>query len=167
MKKFNSEDLEIREMVFEDLKDVFFLGEELFTSEQSLNLYRTWDEFELLERFISDGEYCFTAIYKNKIIGFAIGTLIDKRNNPWIYGYLIWFGINPKFQGLGIGRKMLNKMTRLFIKNGARIMMVDTAKDNEEALNFFRKRGFGNESDHVFLIKNLTKLPAYLKKKNR
>lgn len=156
----------IRQMEFDDLGKVFHLGEALFTAEKWPNLYRTWDEYEIMERFISDEELCLVACDDDeKMVGFAIGSIIEKRRSAWIYGYLIWIGVDPQLKGAGIGKKLCKHMTKLFIDKGARIMIADTSKENDGAINFFRNMGFDSEDDHVYLSRNLTKTAAYKRAK--
>lgn len=149
--------IEIREMEFEDLQKVFRLGEKLFTPDEWPNLYRTWDEYEILERFMNDNEFCLVAEANGRsLAGFAIGTVIDKRRSAWKYGYLIWIGSSPRWRKQQIGSKLLKKMSNLFVKAGVRMMLADTEVTNEKALRFLKKHGFGNEQQHVYLSKNLT-----------
>ena len=60
---------------------------------------------------------------------------------------------------------MLDKLTDLFIEQGARMLLIDTEADNQQALRFFQKEGFGNPNEHVYLSRNLTRDPEYLKRK--
>ncbi len=92
----------VREMELEDLPAVYALGESVFTADQWPSLYRTWDEYEAVGLFYSDGDYCFVAEIKNKLVGFALGSLIDKRNSAWSYGYLTWLAIDPTQKRNGI-----------------------------------------------------------------
>jgi ribosomal protein S18 acetylase RimI-like enzyme len=142
-------------MEFDDLAEVFELGERLFTPEDRPNLYRIWDEYELLERFNSDGQYCLVAENEHRIIGFVIGALIEKRKSAWKYGYLIWIGVASRIKKRGLGTRLMKKLTDLFVEDGARIMLADTEASNKAALTFLRKNGFGDESDHVYLSRNL------------
>ncbi len=162
----DSLNITIREMEFEDLVKVFQLGENLFTAEKWLNLYRTWDEYELLERFLSDEEFCLIAENNNRIIGFAVGSLIWKRKSSWTYGYLNWLGVRRRYQRFGVASRLLNKLTKLFIENGARMMLVDTELKNNQAIAFFEKNGFANEVKHVYFSKNLTEDPSYKRIQN-
>ena len=146
----------IREMELEDLHRVYALGEKVFTADKWPNLYRTWDEYEIVDHFAADGETCLVAERDDEIVGFALGTVIEKRRSAWNYGYLLWLGVDPDVGPLGVGSKLFARMQDLFIENGARIVLVDTASENEHALEFFRKQGFGNETGHVYLSKNLT-----------
>ncbi len=168
----------IRTMRLQDLAKVFELGEELFTAEKWPALYRTWDEFAPVEFFASDGEFCLVAVIDNEeeagddadaddeqIAGFCLGTLLEKRHSAWSYGYLVWMGVDPSLKGRGIGRKLLAALTDLFVENGARMMLVDTAADNEGALSFFRSQGFGHELEHVYLSRNLDKHPKAIERR--
>jgi ribosomal protein S18 acetylase RimI-like enzyme len=148
--------INVREMELEDLHRVYALGEKVFTADKWPNLYRTWDEYEIVDLFASDGETCLVAELGEDVVGFALGTVIEKRRSAWNYGYLLWLGVDPEVGPLGVGSKLFSRMQDLFIENGARMILVDTAAENEPALEFFRKQGFGNETGHVYLSKNLT-----------
>ena len=89
------ETLRIREMTIDDFSEVFHIGEEVFTVEYSQNLYRTWDEYEITTLFNSDNELCLVAEAGDDILGFALGTTVNKHNSPWKYGYLVWLGVRP------------------------------------------------------------------------
>lgn len=146
----------IREMEFNDLQAVFKIGETLFTAGKWRNLYRTWDEYEILERFINEKEFCLVAeTEKDQIVGFAIGSLIEKRKSAWKYGYLIWIGILPEFSRQKLGARLLRKITKLFTQNGARIMIADTESKNKNAINFLKKHQFTDAQEHIYLSKNL------------
>jgi len=157
-------DLDIRELELNDIPAVFDLGERLFTPERWPNLYRTWDEYELVELFASDGDTCFVAELHGRVVGFALGTMIEKRRSAWKYGYLLWLGADPEVGPLGIGSRLFHRLQEVFIQQGARIMLVDTAEENLGALHFFRRQGFGNEQGHVYLSKNLSGEPTYRKR---
>lgn len=159
--------IEIREMALEDLPEVFALGERVFLATESPNLYRTWDEYELIDYYSSDGEFCFVAERDDRPVGFVIGTVIEKRKSAWTYGYLVWLGVEPELEGTGIARRLVARLTDTLIEAGARIMMVDTDADNAKALAFFERAGFGQPEQHVYLTKNLTTLPEYKRHRER
>lgn len=146
----------IREMEIDDLAAVFHLGEKLFTAQKVPNLYRTWDEHEVIYQFQSDPEFCLVAEADDAIVGFALGTIISKSNSAWKYGYLTWLGVNPQFQRQGIALKLFKQFRDLMLENGVRMLQVDTEADNLPALYFFRKMGFGNPQQHIYLTLNLS-----------
>jgi ribosomal protein S18 acetylase RimI-like enzyme len=155
----------IREMELKDLPKVFDLGERLFTAEKWPTLYRAWDEYEVVELYGSDGEFCLVAEIEDRLVGFALGTLMEKYRSAWRYGWLLWLGVSPRLKGKGVATRLLNRLTELFIENDARMMLVDTDADNGEALGFFRKRGFSNELQHIYLSRTLDDHPLYVRRK--
>lgn len=148
----------IREMTIDDLPEVFHIGEEVFTAEYSPTLYRTWDEYEITTLFNSDSELCLVAEMDDEIVGFALGTTVEKQRGPWKYGYLVWLGVRPTMQKGRIGKGLFRELRRRMHDQGVRMIIVDTAADNEAAISFFRKQGFGNPREHVYLSLNLTRL---------
>lgn len=148
--------IEIRQMEIDDLPAVFHLGESLFTSDESPNLYRTWDEFEVTGLFHNETEFCLVAeMDEEVVVGFALGTTITKTRSAWKYGHLVWLGIAEEYQGCGIAEKLFNQFLELMLKEGVRILMVDTEADNKPALEFFRSVGFGKSEEHVYMSLNL------------
>jgi|SRR5579859_6059802 len=156
----------LRQMQLKDLPPVFRLGQNLFTAEDLPTLYRSWDEYEILELFRSDEETCLVAEDDEKIIGFALGCMMDKPRSAWRYGWLEWLGVAPGYKRHGIARRLLNHLTQLFIDREARIMLVDTDEDNADALAFLRDTGFGQETRHVYLSRNLDEHPKRLGRRN-
>lgn len=153
--------INVREMELEDLPAVYALGESVFTADKWPSLYRTWDEYEAVGLFYSDGEFCYVAESKKKLAGFALGSLIDKRNSAWSYGYLTWLAIDPGQKRTGIASLLIAAITDAFIHAGARMMIVDTDADNKAAIKLFRKHNFLREDRHVYLSKNLASHPKY------
>ncbi len=153
--------VEVREMELEDLPAVYALGESVFTADKWPTLYRTWDEYEAVGLFHSDGEFCLVAENDGKLAGFALGSLIDKRNSAWSYGYLTWLAVDPALKRNKIATRLIDAITEAFIRAGARMMIVDTDAENNAAIKLFRKHDFLCEDRHVYLSKNLTTHPDY------
>jgi ribosomal protein S18 acetylase RimI-like enzyme len=145
----------IRQMEIDDIATVFHLGEQLFTAREVPNLYRTWDEYELITLFQGDAEFCLVAEIDDKLVGFASGTTITKSRSAWKYGYLVWLGVDPAYQGMGVAEKLFHHFRDLMLEEGVRILLVDSEADNLPALHFFRKMGFGNPQQHIYLTQNL------------
>lgn len=151
--------VEIREMDIDDLAPIFHLGELLFTSDLYPYLYRTWDEWEVIGMYNTDPEYCLVAQIEEELAGFVLGTVISKAS--WVYGYIIWLGVNPRFQRRGVADKLVDKIVERMIEEGVRFMLVDTDPANEPAVKFFTRKGFGNARRHVYLSMNLSKHEFY------
>ena len=157
--------IKVREMEIDDVARVFHLGEKLFKAEKVPNMYRTWDEFEVIELFHGDAEFCLVAEADNKIVGFALGTTITKTHSAWKYGHLVWLGVEPDFQRQGVAEKLFSRFKDLMLKDNVRMLLVDTEAENLPALHFFRKLGFGNPQQHIYLTMNLAAERQLLKKK--
>ena len=143
-------------MIVDDIPAVFHLGERLFTAEEVQNLHRTWDEYEVLTLFSTEREHCLVAEDEEEtVVGFALGTTIEKRKSSWTYGYLLWLGVDPENQREGLAQRLFRQFKQRMAAAGARILMVDTQASNEEALEFFRKQGFDSQEKHVFLSLNI------------
>ena len=153
---FDPELLDICEITIDDIAPIYHLGERVFTAERWPTLYRTWDEYEVVQAYLTDADTSLVAFYDDELVGFALGTMIEKPRNPWIYGYLKWLAVSPDHGQLGIGAALVKELRATFIENGARMLLVDTDADNELALRFFRRIGFGQETQHVYLSLNLT-----------
>jgi ribosomal protein S18 acetylase RimI-like enzyme len=148
-------DIEIREAEIDDLPAVFHLGEKVFTSQDFSNLYRTWDEYEVTTFFNQESENFLVAECEGEVVGFAMGTTIEKSRSAWSYGHLVWLGVEPSLARAGVGSMLFDKFKRLMKKQGVRMLMVDTQADNIPAIKFFRKKGFENPTEHLYLTMQL------------
>ncbi len=149
--------LVIRDMSIDDFSQVFHLGEEIFTVDYSPSLYRTWDEYEITTLFNSDNELCLVAELHGAIVGFALGTTVEKHKSPWKYGYLVWLGVKAGLQQGGVGAALFREIKRRMREQGVRMIMIDTAADNVAGIRFFKKQGFNNIQEHVYMTLNLSR----------
>jgi ribosomal protein S18 acetylase RimI-like enzyme len=144
-------------MTIDDFPEVFHIGEQVFTAEYSQSLYRTWDEYEVTTLFNSDTELCLVAEAGEKLLGFALGTTVSKHNSPWKYGYLVWLGVRRNIQQKSVGTRLFKEIKSRMKEQGVRMIIIDTSADNEPAIRFFHKQGFGDVQEHVYMSLNLTR----------
>ena len=163
--KKKSGSLVIRQMEIDDLAHVFHLGEKLFTAREVPNLYRTWDEYEVVNLYQSDPELCLVAVSAEEIVGFILGSTLEKTHSAWKYGHLIWLGTEPEFQRQGIAVKLFRYFQDLMLESGVRMLLTDTEAENLPALHFFRKMGFGQPQQHIYMTLNLSDQQRQLKEK--
>ncbi|AQT67647.1 Acetyltransferase YpeA [Anaerohalosphaera lusitana] len=148
-------EIRIRRAIIDDLAPIFYLGEKLFTAQDYSNLYRTWDEYEVTHLFNVDSDYMLVAESDGRVVGFAMGTTIEKTRTAWNYGHLIWLGVDPAYARQGIASQLFDEFRKLMEDAGVRILLVDTQADNEKAIGFFEQKGFVNPVDHVYMTLNL------------
>ena len=158
--------VEIRQMELTDVAPTFELGQQLFTADRWPTLYRTWDEYEVVSLYANERAHCLVADFGGEIVGFALGSVLEKRGEPWTYGYLLWLGVDPRMKRRGLGRRLIEELTLRFIDAGVRMMLADTEDDNRAALALFRSVGFGHERPHVYVSRNLTQHPEYTRRRN-
>ena len=148
-------DIKLRIATIDDLSAIFHLGERLFTSQEASNLYRTWDEYEVTHLFNTEPEYMWVAHIDEQVVGFLLGSIIEKRYTAWNYGHLLWLGVDPDYAGQGIGGRLFDRYRDLVKGAGVRMLLVDTQADNDHAIRFFRAKGFANPIDHIYMTLNL------------
>lgn len=150
-------EVEIRNATIDDLAPIFHLGERVFNPQGFSNLYRTWDEFEVTNLFNSEPEYILVAEFKGKVVGFSMGTVIEKARSAWNYGHLLWLGVDPDFARMNIGTLLFERFHEIMDKEGIRMLMVDTQADNDPAIEFFQHKGFENPTEHLYMTLNMHK----------
>lgn len=151
------DEIDVRTATIDDLAEVFHLGEKVFTSQAFSNLYRTWDEYEVTHLFNSEPDHLLVAECDDRVVGFAMGTMIEKARSAWSYGHLLWLGVDPAFSGKGVGGLLFDRFRAIMEKQGVRMLMIDTQADNETAIDFFTRKGFENPTDHLYMTLNLDK----------
>jgi ribosomal protein S18 acetylase RimI-like enzyme len=146
----------IRQMEIDDISSVYRLGEKLFSSDEFPILYRTWDPYEVTEYFSSNPDYCLVAETGGKIVGFILATTVEKEGTAWKkYGYLSWIGVDEAFQRTKLGLRLYRELEKRLLEGGVRMVIADTEAENEAAITFFRRVGFSNSGQHVWLAKTL------------
>lgn len=150
----------VRQMEIDDIPSVYRLGEDLFTSEEFPILYRTWDAYEVTGAFTSDPDYCFVAEAGGEVVGFLLGTTIEKEGTAWKkYGYVSWIGVDVRFQRKHLAWRLYRKLEQRLKATGVRMMMADTEEANQDAIAFFRSMGFAVRGEWVWLTKTLPRTP--------
>jgi ribosomal protein S18 acetylase RimI-like enzyme len=69
----------------------------------------------------------------------------------------VWLGVDPRIQKARVGQRLFRELKRRMREQGVRMIIVDTSADNRAAIFFFRKQGFSNPHQHVYLTLNLTR----------
>lgn len=155
----------IREMHIDDIPAVVELGNRVFSAETLPTLYRCWEEAEVLQIYTAYKEICLVATREDKVVGFALGSTLDKPGSSWRYGWLEWLAVDPRCKRLRVAWRLVRQLQERFVEREIRIMLVDTYEGNKSALAFFRKFGFGQEMRHIYLSLNLDNHPKALERR--
>jgi ribosomal protein S18 acetylase RimI-like enzyme len=159
----------VRGMTMKDIDPVYRLGLVIFTAKEFPNMYRTWDDFTVIENYEASREFCFVAEHVTKdnqtiLIGFLLGESMTKMNCG-TRGYIQWVGILPRFRRFGIATAMIEAYKSVSKDEGISSLLADTPSDNIPAINMFRKAGLSSLTDHVYLTKKLNKQDGITAKK--
>ncbi|HEY7316461.1 MAG TPA: N-acetyltransferase [Candidatus Binatia bacterium] len=153
-KKRRSQTINVREMRVDDIPAVYRLGHRLFQSQEASTFYRTWDAYEVTNNFNQDPHLTLVAeSRKGNLLGFALGTTYENESGGWKYGYILWMGVSPRWQGSGVGSDLYREMERRMHEDGVRMTFVDTARSNVGAIKFFKRMGYGRPEAEVWMSK--------------
>jgi ribosomal protein S18 acetylase RimI-like enzyme len=153
-KKSYSQTINVREMRVDDIPAVYRLGHRLFQSQEASTFYRTWDAYEVTNNFNQDPHLTLIAeSRKRRLLGFALGTTYENESGGWKYGYILWMGVSPRWQGSGVGSDLYREMERRMHDDGVRMAFVDTARSNAGAIKFFKRMGYGRPEAEVWMSK--------------
>lgn len=121
------------DLAFESGKMSRFKLDKKFTEAQFKRLYQKWIDNAINKTF-ADG----TLVYKNKeeIVGF-ITYSFNKQS-----GSIGLIGVDPHFQGQGIGSKLIAEVETLLYNLGIQSLSIPTQLKNEQALRFYKKLGY-------------------------
>lgn len=146
----------IRPMRMKDIAPVYQLGNAVFTATDLPTLYRTWDDFAVVELFGSDPEFCFVAEDDDTkhVIGFLLGESITK-SVVGTRGYVEWVAVHPDFRRHGIATKLMHAYQERATQKGITRVYADTQADNDPALRLFETVGLTISADHVYLTRQL------------
>ena len=80
--------------------------------------------------------------------------MLGKRIDP----ILTTIGIDPAFQGLGIGKRLIHELENYFKAHGVKAYRLDTLETNSQARAFYESQGFVSaeiRADSVIYLKEL------------
>jgi ribosomal protein S18 acetylase RimI-like enzyme len=153
-KKQRNYAITVREMRVDDIPIVYRLGHRLFQTQEASTFYRTWDAYEVTNNFNQDPHLTLVAeSRKGRLLGFALGTTYENESGGWKYGYILWMGVSPRWQGSGVGADLYREMERRMHDDGVRMTFVDTARSNTGAIKFFKRMGYGKPEAEVWMSK--------------
>ncbi|KKY01799.1 MULTISPECIES: GNAT family N-acetyltransferase [Paraclostridium] len=140
----------LNETNLEDVLDIIdnlykhgrFFQDPNLRNEDANILYKKWIENEIRSKSVD----VIGVTYKDKLIGFISCIYRNRISDRELDGVISLVGINKDYQGLGIGKKLINYALMNFNKKNIKNVFVGTQIDNLGALNFYISNGFRVES---------------------
>jgi len=132
--------MKIRNLKLEDLSDIIAFSKKTYGYEKEK---RHLDDLcdltkSAAEGFAREPEGMFVA----EIDGRVVGTLFASCNdNPPEEARLAWIGVDPDYQGRGIGKKLMAKAEAYLRSKGVKRVLLGT--DRPRAMPFYLSQGYG------------------------
>jgi ribosomal protein S18 acetylase RimI-like enzyme len=154
----------IRPLRMKDIALVYHLGNNIFTASEFPNMYRTWDDFTVVENFEGSPEFCFvaestsssSASSSKEIIGFLLGQTMTK-SIVGTRGYIQWVAVTNAYRRHGVATRLLQSFANVAKDENVSFLLADTPADNLPAICMFQKAGLCSKTDHVYLTRQMPK----------
>lgn len=128
----------------QDLNDEVFIDNSKYDDDLKLD----WAQSEVGKKYFSDlvenpEDICIIARDGERPVGYIAA-------EPKIFGYRLSkyieidnMGVTPEYRSKGVGTELLTKVTEIAKQRGYKKLFVNSYWDNEKAISFYEKNGFG------------------------
>lgn len=157
--------IEYEDKYLDDVKDLLTELEEYIISIDKDELDQIHSEYhekmaliDLKEVNKNNGK-CYLAVEKNHIVGLIMGTIPPYDKYDYLdykcpkRGVITELIVTSKTRSKGIGEELISKMEEYFKSNLCEYVLVDVFAYNENAINFYHKRGY-----HPRMYTNIKKI---------
>ena len=146
--------IEYEEKYLEDVRDLLTELEEYIVSIDKDNLDRVHPEYREkmaiidLEEVSQNNGKCYLAVEDDKAIGLIMGCIFPYDKYDYLdykcpkRGEITELIVANKIGSKGIGQELMNKMEEYFKSVGCEYVIVDVFAYNENAINFYNKKGY-------------------------
>ena len=136
-------ELELRNCRINDFSSVYGLLEQLW-----INSKLDFDKLHAIyiRAIKSDNQKLIVGIIESEIVGFCSLTI---KNNLWQagnLGHVDELVVDNRFQGNGIGKKLITRITEIAKKNQCKRIELDSAFHRKEAHKFYESIGYENRA---------------------
>jgi len=136
--------------------DAWQVGYKGIMSESYLNALRLADTNLQWDSALSSNDPGINIVieYQNKVSGFCVfGPVRDKDLKCNSSGEIVALNVAPNKWRLGLGSKLLEKVTELAIKEKWNFLYLWVLKDNVRAMRFYESKGFALEGTEKINLK--------------
>ena len=146
--------IEYEEKYLEDVRDLLTELEEYIVSIDKDELDQVHPEYHEkmalvdLNEINNNNGICYLAIENNKAIGLIMGTIPTYDEYDYLdykfpkRGIITELIVTSKIRSKGIGQALMEKMEEYFKFNNCEYVLVDIFAYNENAINFYNKKGY-------------------------
>lgn len=139
----------IRLLEEKDLEFIAKIQEDIIQRKVSEDWRRT-----VADRIKHRNEACLVAEQDGQVVGFMIGDIKIWNFGMEQSGWIEIIGVDPKFMGHGIGKKLGEELLKYFKSQNIKHVYTAARWDFGDLLSFFKSLGF-NRSDFINLERKL------------
>lgn len=141
--------LKIRKMRPEDASELERIQAEITRSTSKTNFHRI-----IQQQLKKDEDVSLVAEIGGKIVGYMISYVIYAGFGIDKGAWIATFGVDPKFMGQGIGKRLAQEVFKIYKKKGIKDVYTSVRWDSVDLLSFFKALGF-DRSEFINLRKKL------------
>ncbi len=157
--------IEYNKKYLNDVKDLLVELEEYILTIDKDNLDQLHEEYREkmaildLKKTKKYNGKCYLAIDNNKVIGLIMGCIFPYDKYDYLdykcpkRGEITELIVSKRVRSKGIGSLLINEIEKYFKSLGCEYVMVDVFAYNENAINFYEKKGY-----HPRMYNNIKKL---------
>lgn len=146
--------IEYEEKYLEDVRDLLTELEEYIVSIDKDELDKVHPKYHEkmalvdLDEINNNDGICYLAIENNKAIGLIMGTIPTYDEYDYLdykcpkKGIITELIVTSKIRSKGVGQALMDKMEEYFKFNNCEYVLVDVFAYNENAINFYNKKGY-------------------------
>lgn len=146
--------IEYEEKYLEDVRDLLTELEEYIVSIDKDELDQVHPEYHEkmalvdLDEINNNDGICYLAIENNKALGLIMGTIPTYDEYDYLdykcpkKGIITELIVTSKIRSKGVGQALMDKMEEYFKFNNCEYVFVDVFAYNENAINFYNKKGY-------------------------
>ncbi len=146
--------IEYEEKYLEDVRDLLTELEEYIVSIDKDELDQVHPKYHEkmalvdLDEINNNDGICYLAIENNKAIGLIMGTIPTYDEYDYLdykcpkKGIITELIVTSKIRSKGVGQALMDKMEEYFKFNNCEYVLVDVFAYNENAINFYNKKGY-------------------------
>ncbi|MCP3898493.1 MAG: GNAT family N-acetyltransferase [Desulfobacteraceae bacterium] len=94
------------------------------------------------------------ALIDNKVVGYMISNVLHAGFGLQRSAWIVAMGVDPAFMGLGVGKKLANKILEIYKSQNINYVYSSVAWDSIDLLSFFKALGF-ERSEFINLRKKV------------
>ncbi len=94
------------------------------------------------------------ALIDNKVVGYMISNVLHAGFGLQKSAWIVAMGVDPAFMGLGVGKKLANKILEIYKSQNINYVYSSVAWDSIDLLSFFKALGF-ERSEFINLRKKV------------